>query len=1247
MVDQMSGVTTVNNLSGGVNRSATPNTIPEISWSDVANFDIENSAVKTRRGLTKYGAAHRPGCLQFGFSDTQRVHYLRSTGASYMPATASTRATNIFFYARDFTSTTDERGLVTFTDTSGNALAKIYWDDTDYLKFEYREDTGESWNAVTGSLGTKRASITDYVFGARIERNGTTTKTCLYDSSGIISAVTSNSTLTTFTTWSECILGCDDSLNHPEVTWTNVANQALYGLMGELAITKNTSPTATTYATNLNVLPPVTHTPISNRVAYYPLRGDFNDSWALQPSFKPTDIYRSGAGLTHYLVRDNNVPGLSKDPLYNTRSMHLDGINNARPVYGKMQGGMVAKYKDALNSSGGAYTLTADLLPIETQSGTTTCAVWVSELSGTGGQSIYLAYDSPQFTKVKWRQAWNSGTISPWLTTLIPNKKPSKLSFEYSHSGTTTGTMKIYRDTGLVASQTFDTGAGAISQPTVVNLGNSGADTTTVASEYYLSAMILHSAAVGTSWSEKPKENISSVTIYNDTPQPRPVSGYSDDPLAGASYEMELAQWNAAEANAGTKIERTGQEVSFLSIQDLPRYDAVIGAWLFNEVTGFDSATTLTPHGVIPNIKGARSDNTDFYLRRNCAPMWIPDREKLVSSGFLDNAYDQAPDRMANYTPNDSGSRDVLLVRNNSVTSYTGTTHTLNDTYKYTHRLDTQLRGFMFGQSLYLHGQDYKMRYNGLDMFTGEAPSAGVPLSLTAVTNGGSGLRGYYKYAYTMVDKNGYESYPCVATGSTISYRKFGVTCNLQVRSESWMDESIETFRFYRSKGSTTNLTSLTADASPELFFLRELPIETIKDKVGATWFFDTTADDSLGAQPPLPGFADSMPPSKYSALYRDVAYFTGNTYEPTMVYKSHANKPFLIRQADEFRTEDGERCKGVSAVGNGVVAFKSTSRKYYSEGSFTQGKEFINGGCIAPDSLVSMGTECVGLGDHGFFVCNGPSYKDISTIIDGGRAVSSVQYDIDEVLSESDMKSAEAIFHEPTGRYICTIGDNAYVFHVKRRRWMIYRGILGKMIVQGGALYMYLKGRVYKEVSNQGYVGTNKWTGTISSGGLGFVTVTNSSALPTTNEEGLPIYIDKTLYYVTKITNTSGTTYKIEIDTTETFSSGAYALGVIRHYGDTKFFDERTTGRNKWYKGKFVLEHNGATNGQINLRTARNNGSFDDSYDHFQFDTNEDKGECLLRVRSENLALRFEIMDGNQHEMRSYSFPYSQDSIL
>jgi len=141
---------------------------------------------------------------------------------------------------------------------------------------------------------------------------------------------------------------------------------------------------------------------------------------------------------------------------------------------------------------------------------------------------------------------------------------------------------------------------------------------------------------------------------------------------------------------------------------------------------------------------------------------------------------------------------------------------------------------------------------------------------------------------------------------------------------------------------------------------------------------------------------------------------------------------------------------------------------------------------------------------------------------------------------------------------------------------------------------------------------------------------------------EGLPIYIDKTFYSITRIDGNN-----VYVDSNETFSSGDYAIGVIRHYADTKFFDERTPGRKKWFPGMMTIEHSNTAGGTINLRTARNNGEFDDSYDHFRFDTDENKGTCILRVRSENMALRFEVMDGNRHEIRSYSFPYKQDSLL
>ena len=68
-MSETSGFVKVENLSGGVFRSSTPNTIPEISQSDISNFDVENSAIKTRAGVERYSdSGHKPPMLKFGLN---------------------------------------------------------------------------------------------------------------------------------------------------------------------------------------------------------------------------------------------------------------------------------------------------------------------------------------------------------------------------------------------------------------------------------------------------------------------------------------------------------------------------------------------------------------------------------------------------------------------------------------------------------------------------------------------------------------------------------------------------------------------------------------------------------------------------------------------------------------------------------------------------------------------------------------------------------------------------------------------------------------------------------------------------------------------------------------------------------------------------------------------------------------------------------------------------------------------------
>ena len=1250
--ENLSGIIKVENFSGGVARSNTPNTIPSISFSDMQNYDIEDSALITRKGVVKYGNALRPGCLQFGFSDDQRCHFNRVWEGRYFGSDIPNTGNiwNMFFYAKDLTATTGERTFLTYADVDGDELGKIWYDTDGNLNHRFKPKDSEAFNTLTQSTGTTRGTTSDYLYGVSLAFKGAgEVQQSLYNADGLIATQSLSIPYLNFKGITDITLGCDSNIKYPSEDPYNASNTALYGLMGELAITKNVSPTATTYVSNFQVLPPCYNVADENKIAYYPFRTDYDDEWGNNPSFRSNDIFRRGAGLTHYMIRDNNIPGIAKDPLYCTHSWHVDTYNTKK--YGHIYGvqdastGGIEDYDrltSVLNPSNSGYTITMDILPIKCATGTTYSNIYstVRDRDGStaltlgGGPDISLSYENASNIKVRYRHRYNAAN-STEISTLIPYKKSTKLIFSFESDGVVDYTQRIHRDLGLVAT-TINTGVGVASEVVAPILGYSGGEAASGQEiDYYFSGVIIQSADVATSWAERPQENLSQITTYETIPD-RTANFLGSKILLRGTTTTE------------TKVERTGQDISFGNIMELPRYDTVHSMFLFHEVTGYDSATTLDYHGKVRNLVRPVATTNDFRLVNNTCPIWVADRKALTSTGYLDDVYDLEPDRVTQYSSTDTTVKDVLVVRNNSITSYTATTHVLNDYFSYSARLDTQMRWFNYGQSMYGHGRDYNLRYNGLSMIPAQSPTAGMPLKLTAVTNGGVGLRGYYKYAYTFMDKNGIESYPCLAVGTTVNSKKIGVSCDLNITSSSWIDESIETVRFYRNKGTTTNLTSLTHDASAEMYYLRELPMETIRNNAGTTWFTDGIADSALGAQPPLPGFADKVPPSKYSTIYNDTIYYTGNTFEPTMVYSSVPEIPFLLDRADEYRTEDGEKTSGIASNGRGVIVFKETGRKYYN-GGFSPEKpfEFDNGGCVSHDSLVSIGGgRVIGLGSNGFFITDGHGYQDITRIIDDGRLVSTLQYDFDEVLSLADMRKARAVYHEPTSRYLCKIGTTVYVFELKRRRWLIYKDFIGDMVVQNSSLLTYVNGRFYKEVSNQAFVGTGKWTGTIDSGGLGYVNITNSTALPTSDEEGLPIYIGKTLYWVRNITLISGTTYKVEMDTNVTFSSGKYALGVMRHYADTKFFDVRTPGRNVWFGPKLVVQHDNAANGEIAIRTARNNGSFDDSYDHFLADTNIDKIETIVRVRSENMALRFEIMDGVKHSLRSFQLEYRQDSV-
>jgi hypothetical protein len=222
-------------------------------------------------------------------------------------------------------------------------------------------------------------------------------------------------------------------------------------------------------------------------------------------------------------------------------------------------------------------------------------------------------------------------------------------------------------------------------------------------------------------------------------------------------------------------------------------------------------------------------------------------------------------------------------------------------------------------------------------------------------------------------------------------------------------------------------------------------------------------------------------------------------------------------------------------------------------------------------------------------------------------------------------------------------------VFDTAREYWTLYRNVLGTPVVFDGNLYMFIKGRLYKEVTNVGYVGTGAFTGNVSSGGVGWIIVNSSTALPTSNEEGLPCYVDKTVYWINDITDQGSNNYKVWLNTSTNFSSASkYTVGTIRCYFDTAFMDQKTIGRNKLYVDLLTAKYKEVSGGEMEITVARNNGTFDTTFTQAIKDTTSGSCNTLLRVRDKNIAFRFEWLDGaDRYDFYGFEFPYMQESKL
>ncbi len=1234
MAEFGSGIIKVEQLNGGLFRTATPSSIPENSFSDMKNFDIEDSGISTRKGLTRSNTnPFYPECLQFGYSDAQRVNYLQAGGGDYGPQTPSTTRDSWWegwVLAKESTSTTAHRTLLSVLDSDENLLIELYWFD-DRLRANVRPTSSDSFLRVSTGAGSEyipRTGTTNNIYGIRINSQvGGTVQVEVTDFTNTTSVIDSNNYgVYTWETGDNLIVGCDENLSNPSTDWSSSSNNAFYGTMGEVAIARGrpTAPNLFKYYKN-GTMDSVLY---DQRVCYYPLQKDFDDKWGLSQSFADAS-YITGTGLSSYSVEDSDIEG-SRDILYCTKSWRVNTYDKDRYVFGQSNS-LGSRFRDYMTGTSSAYAWTFDILPVRMGTSTTSFEILTST---TAGPQIRLDYSSAGKSLIKFKHDYGDGT-EPEITHAINNNFVSKITCEYTNPGTT-ATLNIYQDTMLVSSTV------AATATTVTSAGNLrlGMDTTTaVSADFFMSGLVFHDTNAGSVWGDRPQESYEDVTTYKKVRKRRKVR------LWGGS-----ASYKTSRRVAKVSVEKTGNDPMAPSLFDLPLFSNVRGAYLFTEVSGYDTAGASDPHGILRNIfSSSTTDGSDLILKNSASPTWKVDRnaQGLVTTNFQGDVYERDADGVYGYIPvNSNLGERILILRNSQLLDDSGNVFILEDNYGYTIRKSAKSRGFMYGNSFFYHNENHYLRFNGNEVRPCEHVTPSIPMTLTPDSSPGSGLNGAYKYAYTTTDKSGIESYPTLPVSTTVKTGNIAVALNSKISTSSYMFENVQYITVYRNKGGTTSTTNLDRDADRSLFKLKRIPLSAVISNASGTLFTDTTADSALGEDAPQQGDAEPMPPCKYSTIFKDVAIFTGNELSPDTYYQSGVQQPELLGgepSYDEFLTEDGEKNVGIASVGTGFIVFKNTSRKYVR--GFIGGDvyEFHNGGCMSHDSLITIGNNIYGLGSNGFFKTDGHNYTDITDTYDrSGRNVSSVRGDV-EGWTDAIKGAAYARYHEPTKRYICYVNNKVYILDLRYNVWTKYEDVVGKPLAYKNDQYFFAQGWLYKEVGTQSHVATTRVRHSVASGTTGSITVVSTTALPTTNTFGLPMYVGTTFHWISNIVAT-GTTHTITTATTENFANATeMTLGIMNAQADTKYFQARTPNRNKWFK-KTMIEHNNQS-GELAVRYARNNGDFDNSFDDYLADTSIEKVQNIVRLRSENMSMRMAREDGNPLKLRNYQISYTQDS--
>lgn len=713
-----------------------------------------------------------------------------------------------------------------------------------------------------------------------------------------------------------------------------------------------------------------------------------------------------------------------------------------------------------------------------------------------------------------------------------------------------------------------------------------------------------------------------------------------------------------------TKTETIAAQVGeSYSLFDLPQWTNVVGLWFLTENTGYDLATVKTPHGVVRNFRStSTTDGTSFVLKNNYQPAFVPDRNAvgLVTSGYLSDNFEDECDNVLAYTPANTNIKPrIFATKNLTVVDSLGNSYQHSDKYNTSQRNVSKARGFVYGSNLYLHNEYDSSRFDGSALKSNLLMTPGVPM-IAVKANGSAGLNGTFEYSYTYVNDDGTESYPAMVTSVTVKTGKVTLYLPSDISTYSLVNDRVRYVNIYRNKGQTTS-TSLGRDADKTLYHRAQLPIQTVRVKstgfvattnsvvTGTALFIDNTADTALGNNPPAPGAADLIPPMKYSCLFKDTAFYTGNTKAPNYYYQSQSQgeKPQLLALAEEFRTESGEENTGIASCGFGVIVFKNNSRKLLRNGIGGETYEYHNGGSMSHDSLCNWGNYVIGLGSAGFFLTDGHNYTDITTVNANGRQVSGCQLDVDS-WTDAVKSAAKAVFDTATGRYICYVNSKYYIYDTKQKVWIKYEGVIGVPVVFDNVLYFFKKGFLYAETENQYYYGPSMHRKSVSAGGPGWLDVTSTTALPVTNTYGLPCYVDRTLYWTTKIKDGLSTSYRVFLGTTHNFNGHSrMTLGVNPNYAYPKFFETQMPTDNKWFE-RMLISHDQTTNGTVDIIVARNGATHDPTYAWATLYTEyQDKNLIRLRHRSENLSPGLYSDDGLKHRFKNYTIWYRQDSEI